>query len=186
MDFRFDTDADVEDAVEQAAAEACQVLDAIFPGYDAGGITSNFQGLLKDILSDMVKGRAPVVRGHSTELPTLVADGTFFGDPRQDGEAFLVTKMSEPVWEKDEVLNRYRPQRHVIALDPVTSMFRKLSECGDAWTSFDAAVSAAVEHVKKKGLTMDQAREEGLCVRAVRHASGDGYEIMADDLRMVG
>jgi biotin operon repressor len=185
MDFRFDTDTDVEDAVEQAAAEACQVLDAIFPGYDAGGITSNFQGLLKDILSDMVKGRAPVVRGHSTALPTLVADGTFFGAPNQAGDAFLLTKLNDPVWEKDEAKGRYLPKRHMIALDPVSSTFKPLSECGDAWTSFGAAVENAVKHIRKNGFTMEQAREQGYAIRSVRHATVDGYEV-TDEMRMVG
>lgn len=185
MEFRFETDTDVQDAIEEATADACQVLDSLFPGYDAGGITSNFQGHLKALITDMVKGRAPVVRGHSTTLPTLVADDTFFGNPNQDGDAFLIVKLDDPVWEKDEAKDRYLPKRYMIALDPVSATFKPLSACGDAWTSFEAAAADAVKHIRKLGLTMEQAREQEFSIRAVKHADGLGYEVASGSMKVM-
>lgn len=180
MEFRFEADQDVEEAIEQAAGVACEALDSYFPGCDNGGITSNFQGTLKAVLTEMLKGRAPTQRGHAVSLPSLIVDETFFGDPCQPGDAFLLTKMSEARWEFDEAHNRYRPQRHVIAMQPDSSKFRPLDECGDAWTSFEAAVASAVDYVKKNGFSMEEAREQGLSVQAVVfNPNGNGYEIAA-------
>lgn len=55
----------------EATAKACEVLDAQFPGWDAGGITSNFQGLLAEVITRMLKGHSVLdgVRGHATMLP---------------------------------------------------------------------------------------------------------------------
>lgn len=180
MEFRFEADQDVEEAIEQAAAAACEALDSAFPGCDNGGITSNFQGSLKSVLTEMLKGRAPAQRGHATSLPALIVDETFFGDPCQPGDAFLLTKLSEAHWEFDEAHNRYRPQRHLIALQPDSSKFRPLAECGDAWTSFEAAVNAAVAHIKENGFTAEEAREQRLSIQAVAfNSNGAGYDVIA-------
>lgn len=184
MDFHFETDKDVVNAIEKAASEACQVLDSIFPGFDKNGITSEFQGHLKEILTEMLKGQAPVIRGCSTSLPTLIVDETFFGNPNQKGNAFLVTKLSDPVWEKDESTGRFQPQRHLVALDLDSGFFRPLSQISDAWTSFELAASSAVEHLKKHGLSMEEARAEGLSIKAVTMISEGGYSV-TNNIQMV-
>jgi len=180
MDFRFETDEDVEAAVKAASSEACQVLDALFAGFDKDGITSNFQGHLKNVLTEMLKGHAPAIHGQRPpHLPKLVVDETFFGNPLQGGDGFLVTKFSDPIWEKDQATGRFIPQRHLLALDLDTQSFRPISQVSDAWTSFELAASSAIEYLKKQGFSMEQALAEGLSVRAVTPNVEGGYSVDA-------
>jgi hypothetical protein len=63
---------EIDQAVEDAAQAACEILDKQFPGWDNGGITSNFQGLLADHIRAMLKGNPFHDRRHGVPLPTLV------------------------------------------------------------------------------------------------------------------
>ena len=64
----------VDDAVEQAASEACDVLDKVFPGWDNGGITSNFQGHLANHIRAMLLGKDHAHLTTSLPLPVLVRE----------------------------------------------------------------------------------------------------------------
>lgn len=65
--------AKVSDAVEQAAAQACEVLDQLFSGLpERHGINSNFQGLLIDHLKAMLQGYSHHEPRHRVTLNRLV------------------------------------------------------------------------------------------------------------------
>lgn len=164
--------ADVQAQIEQAASQACKTLDTLFPGNDNGGITSNFQGLLVEALTHMLKGHSllDAKRGHFTELPQLIVDETFFGNPLTRGDAFLVVQ----AWDAA------KPE--TIVLDPDSNLFMPISKAGDAFTSFDAAAKQAFDYCVREGLDVEQATELGLQVRAVavNQASQTGYILVSD------
>jgi hypothetical protein len=150
--LQFSNDPAVQQAIADATAEACRVLDDRFPGWDAGGITSNFQGLLAETITHMLKGRSVLdgVRGHATFLPRLIVDDSFFGCPLIRGEMFLIHKPEKPVYGE--------PDR-VLVLDPDSSRFKPISTVGDAFTSFEHAAAAAMKYLEAEGLTLEQAKE---------------------------
>lgn len=170
--LRHDQDTEVTEAIEAAAHAACEVLDSAFPGHDNGGITSNFQGLLAEVLAHMLKGRSVLdsQRGHFIQLSALVIDGAFFGNPLARGEAFLVTKEGSEQWGAvgTGLHGGCKPLgRELLALSPDSKTFRPIAEASDAWTSFEAAAGQALDYLRAEELTLEQARELGLRVRAV-------------------
>lgn len=74
MSIKIASDDAVVKAIEKAAQAACLVLDQQFPGQETGGITSNFQGLLVEVLTHMLRGRSVLdeQRGHTIELPVRI------------------------------------------------------------------------------------------------------------------
>ncbi len=153
-------DDSVKALLEDVAREACQRLDEAFPGGDGGGITSNFQGLLVEVLGEMLCGRDPhfVKRGHFTALPPLVHTDRSFGDPGQGGEVFFVQRKSD---------------RHVLNWNE-TAFLQPTAEDGiDPSTTFEAAVQAAMKYLRANetdvrsaglqvvGLSMDSFRKHG-------------------------
>ena len=75
MPIQNASDDAVVKVIEDAAKAACEVLDQQFPGHDAGGITSDFQGLLVEVLTHMLRGRSVLdaKRGHYITLTNLIA-----------------------------------------------------------------------------------------------------------------
>lgn len=134
----FETDHEAEALVQEAAQAACAVLDARFPGYDAGGVTSNFRGLLEDVLKCMLQGIAPRLPGRSgTQLPQLVLGDSFFGAATQ-GPAFVVQ------------LEETHGQPRYLTPDGYTN---SLEAVGDAWTTRQAAIQAAIHHFREEAWT---------------------------------
>lgn len=148
--LQFEQDPAVAKAVEEATAKACEALDAQFPGWDSGGITSNFQGMLAQVITAMLKGQSLLdsERGHSTMLPRLIVDQAFFGKPWVQGDMFLIHKPEKPVWGETE---------RVLVLEPGASSFKPIAQAGDAFTSFSAAAVEAMKYLDGEGLTMEQA-----------------------------
>jgi hypothetical protein len=156
--LRHVNDTDVTQKVQEAAQAACGKLDELFPGFDNGGISSNFQGLLVEALTHMLTGRSllDASRGHLTQLPELVVSDAFFGSPMIRGEMFLVTKRAD-------CPNRGEGKGDLVALDPDNGHFRPLSAIGDAHTSFEYALT----YLRVSGFTLEQARKLGLKVQPV-------------------
>ncbi len=75
MPIQNASDDAVVKVIEDAAKAACEVLHQQFPGHDAGGITSDFQGTLVEVLTHMLRGHSllDAQRGHTRVLPTLIA-----------------------------------------------------------------------------------------------------------------
>ena len=73
-DIKSDT---VDAAVEEAAKAACDVLDQVFPGFDAGGITSNFQGSLADAIRQLLCGGGLIRTSSLPVLATRAGDCEF-------------------------------------------------------------------------------------------------------------
>jgi len=155
-------DKDVIQAIESAASAACQELDKQFPGWDNGGVTSNFQGHLSEVITRMLKGQSVLdgVLGHRTHLPRLIIDDTFFGCPLIRGDMFLIHKPEKPVFGE--------PDR-MLVLQPDSTRFRPISDAGDAFTSFEHAAAAAAKYLAAEGLTLEQAKELNLQVLPVEH-----------------
>lgn len=169
MTIHFSEDPKVQEAVEVAAKAACDVLDQTFPGHDAGGITSNFQGLLVEVLTHMLTGRSllDAKRGHYMHLPALVLDDAAFGNPLLRGELFGVTRKSEPYWQGEPYLDgrdgqRWRQVSDTLVLSDLGSRFVPLAdgENINPFTSFDAAVRGAVEYLRASGEDPKEARLE--------------------------
>lgn len=124
----------VQAAVAEAARAACNVLDEAFPGRDAGGITSNFQGLLEQLLTEMVNGRDPSSR-HQTALPKLALADDDFGRDDPAWAAYFVVRTTDGWvlnWSGTQFVAPARNQENV-----------------DAWVSRAAAVQEAIKCIAK-------------------------------------
>lgn len=156
-------DKDVTQAIESAALAACHELDKQFPGWDNGGITSNFQGHLAEVITRMLKGHSVLdgVHGHRTHLPRLILDDTFFGCPLIRGDMFLIHKPVKPVFGESD---------RMLVLQPDSTVFRPISDAGDAFTSFEHAAAAAAKYLAAEGLSLEQAKELNLQVVPVEYA----------------
>lgn len=129
-------DPAIQTAAEDAARAACLALDEVFPGGEGAGITSNFQGLLKEVLLHMLAGRSLLdgQRGHAVALPALVLTEHAFGNPFLRGEAFVIAENGLP---------------NARVLDAEERRFVTLNEETDPYPSFDAAVRAARRYCER-------------------------------------
>jgi hypothetical protein len=186
-----DHDAEVVDTIEDAARAACKVLDEVFPGHERAGITSNFQGLLVEVLAHMLKGRSVLDgrRGAYVALPQLIIDETFFGAAFTKGDTFLVTKDGAEIWgavgSAPDGGCAYQG-RDVLALCPDSNRFRPIAEIGDAWTSVEAACAAALAYLRGQGSSLEEAREYRLKVQPVvaDRSRERGYVLLDVALRL--
>lgn len=174
--IRIDTDAQVEETVREAVSAACDVLDGLFPGSDGeqSGITSNFAGLLEGAIFEMLKGRSilDTRRGHTTHLPTLLIDESFFGEDNGSGDAYLVLLYGRSP-------NGARAVVEPLALCPDTDRLRPVAEIADAFTSFSAAAAHAVSWLQKQGASIQEAQEMQLACKAVGFAEDrKGYFVL--------
>lgn len=175
MTIRYIEDESVKEAIEDAAKAACQALDEHFPGGDGGGITSNFQGLLAEVIGHMLTGKSVLdaKRGHYVSLPKLVLDNHAFGE-RIPGDLFVVTMGDGYDWEMiDGVPNS---KERIKVLNDATSGFVPLEdgEHVDPYTSFEAATHGAIEYLRSKGLSPGDAN---LSIKPVI-MNDDGYEFV--------
>lgn len=153
--FRHIRDAEIEQAVDAAARQACEMLDELFPGRDAGGITSDFQQALGGVMKHMLLGRSMLdeMRGRTVTLPVLAVGDAFYGNPFRRGDAFLITKTDE--------------QQRVVALDVHDGGFKPLDAVASAWDTYEAAAHHATGYLKSQVPSIEAAKELGLRVRAV-------------------
>lgn len=140
-------DSDLVDRTVQAAASAaCRELDALFPGVkpEAGGITSNFAGLLADHIRAMLEGQQQADRRHRTQLPVLGYSRASFGQeiplPRgADGWLVQVAGHNQFL----EPSNSYRGLE--------ASAYRRMSGITDLYSSWDAAARRALQAITDLG-----------------------------------
>ena len=168
--FKMDDDPQVTAAIEEAARAACKHLDSVFPGNDAGGITSNFQGHLVEYMKKMLRGGVVDVTGsHFVPMPTLIVNNSFFGKPVAGAKMYLV-------------IQKQGDNGQIAALDSIYGeVFKPLSKADDAYTSFEAAAEAAAKYISAEGLSMDEAKAQRIQVRAVDFApSGDGFALLPE------
>ena len=163
-------DQAVCEAVSDAVSSACKTLDLLFPGRDAGGITSNFQGLLEEVVLHMLRGQSVLDgrRGHTVSLPQLVIDDSFFGNPLAKGDLFVAVKGERVGTDA------------VLALNPDSNGFKALYELGDAWTSFGHAALAAKGYLERNDYSLEAAQELGLRVVPVTMIENAecGYQVV--------
>lgn len=175
---------DVSEAIEEAAAAACRVLDVSFPGFDAGGITSNFQGGLRIILAEMLAGRSPLVNNRpvTTHLPALLVSDSMLGDAYAAGSGFLAVRWSRPDWVPDVPGTAYpgSMRAHIQAIGPDGGDFANIDTMGDAWTSFDAAREGLLRHARERGVTAAALARGYATIAAVETIPGHevGYTLV--------
>lgn len=170
------SDPEVCEAVEEAARAACHILDETFPGKDSKdspGITSNFQGLLEEVLRQMIAGVDPLaaMKGYQTGLPALAYTDARFGNQRQIGDGYVVLKPSpeQPSWRHpDDMI----PD---LALNDLGTRFVPLGtpDAIDPFTSYEAAVQGAMSYLKEH----DEETGQQIEVRAVAMAP-NGWTLM--------
>ncbi len=141
--LHFIDDADVQETIEESAKAAVEVLDKMFPGFDAGGITSNFQGGLVEVLKSMLSGRPVTYRPfQSTSTPTLVLHGQRFRSAWCDrGEAFLAAQ--------------YQEDGSIKAISPSSGCLIPIASVDDAWTSSDAAADSIKDFARRNFDTVE-------------------------------
>lgn len=165
----------VNETVEAAAAAACDVLDTLFPGGDKGGITSNFQGLLKRSLMDMIQGRAPRPT-HQTNLPKLVMNDDDFGPAMINETMFLPIRVGLP--ELGIVAGEYgRLATEVTGLDDAYGQFKPLARTEDCFTSREAAEKVLRQWLHIEEYSMEQVREMNILIAPVDFLDGEGFKV---------
>lgn len=145
MIFLHINDPEVEQMIERAAGAACSALDESFPGKDGHrpGITSNFQGLLADVLRQMLTGNDPLAqsRGHFVALPRLALADRHFGNIHATGDGYVVALRDAPLQVLNDSGSRFVPLSSDDEVDP--------------YTSFEAAVQGAMGYLKRCAATTD-------------------------------
>lgn len=182
-DIRSENDDEVIEKVREATSAACGVLDSLFPGADDKanpGVTSNFAGLLEAAIMEMLKGRSILddVRGHSTHLPQLVVDQSFFGYPQGSHDAYLIVMYGRDPERKE--LNG----EGLLALCPDSDRLAALDLVSDAFTSVEAAAIHAANWLKEEGISIERAREMKLLCKPVGFTeSTSGYFVLDPSAR---
>lgn len=127
----------VQEAIEDAARDACQRLGELFPGNrpEVDGISSNFQGLLVQHLSAMLRGQQAANIGHLVSLTSLVYSDDQLGREyslAEGANGYLVRLTGT-----DKVLDEGR--------------FRRARAVRDMYTTWDAAAAAVRKYVETEG-----------------------------------
>ena len=136
---RLVDDADIESAVEEAARAACEALDKLFPAGtrpESQGISSNFQGTVKEHLLAMLTGKPGAAWNATRQLPSLFGDWRALGRlPRSAGahEGYGVVQL--PSRHGDEALYYDSDHRRFVPL--------KSLDASTLFTSADGALKAA-------------------------------------------
>lgn len=162
-----DRDEEVVTAVDEAVGAALERLDELFPGGDKAGITSNFQGLLSDVVMQMLTNRLDTksVAGHCVKLRRLVLDDAFFGRlPVGSGDAFLIRIGNPEVFgvRLDEGVCQLQ------VLSPDSRRIKSISKAQDAWSNEAAAVQAAIQFLKDEGVDIPTAESAQMTLIPVR------------------
>jgi len=128
---------EVQEAVEEAARAACERLDELFPGAkkEVDGITSNFQGLLMQHISAMLRGQQYYRQSHWTELPQLVYSDVDLGNQYSlpDGAKGYLVRLVDT----QKVLEDRK--------------FRLAHRVGDMYTSWEYAAAAVRDYIETEG-----------------------------------
>lgn len=149
------SDERVKKAVEEVTKAACAVLDELFPGGDAGGVSSDFQGRLEEVLTMMLNGRDPKQPSVKARgLRPLALSDQDFGRPDSGGFAYYVVRV-EDGWVMDwEGKGFVKPRRE--------------QEDVDAYERFDAAVQGAIACMRSKGMPVGSVKVVGVSEAAYR------------------
>lgn len=149
------SDERVKQAVEAATKAACSVLDELFPGGDANGISSNFQGRLEEVLSTMLNGRDP--KQPSVKAPglrQLALSDQDFGRPASGSFVYYVVRV-EDGWVLDwDGKGFVKPRRE--------------QEDVDAYERFDAAVQGAIACMRSKEMPVGSVKVVGVSEAAYK------------------
>lgn len=167
---------EVEKAVSNAARAACAELDLLFPGSDNGGISSNFEGMLTEVIALMLKGESVTTphRGHQTYLPRLAVDDTFFGDPHQCGTTFaLLRRVQLPIKRGD---TSDTPREGYVGINANGNPV-ELSELDTVYGSYEEAAQAALRYLRECDFSVESALIYNLRVLSVEpdHSKSTGY-----------
>ncbi|HDR9106024.1 helix-turn-helix transcriptional regulator [Paraburkholderia sp. A2RO-4L] len=128
---------EVQEAIEDAARAACARLDELFPGVrkEVDGITSNFQGLLAQHISAMLRGQPHYRQSHWTVLPKLVYSDVDMGSDYSlpDGANGYLVRLVDT----QKVLEDRK--------------FRLAHRVSDMYTSWEYAAAAVRDYVETEG-----------------------------------
>ncbi len=128
---------DVQEAIEDAARLACERLDELFPGArkEVDGISSEFQGLLVNHLSAMLRGQANYRHAYQTYLKPLVYSDVDLGSDyslKEGAQGFLVRLVDTKRVLED-------------------GKFRLAHRVNDLYTSWEYAALAVRQYVEGEG-----------------------------------
>lgn len=147
----------IQEAVEEAAAEACRRLDDLFPGApkERGGIGSQFQGVLVEHLAAMLTGREYSQQSYARAMPALFGDWRTFGRVTDVGGQEGVTLLKVPERLDGEQLFYDGDKGRFVPLASVS--------VGALFTSSEAAVTAGYAWLRAEGLSPRECQLR-LCV----------------------
>lgn len=159
---RLVDDEDVDEVIEDATRAACDVLQQLFPdkGPELHGISSNFQGTLKEHLQAMLAGRPAATWSHRRHLNALLGDGRSLGSIRSAAtqEGYSLTRL--PTRHGDEPVYFDSDSARFVPLERVSA--------GSLFTSPEAAVREAFAWMQAHDVSPRQAPLR-LCLLSFAH-----------------
>jgi len=159
---RLVDEPEIEEAVEEAMQAAVDVLDRLFPqkGPEKFGISSNFQGVLKEHITAMLTGKASARSTHSRALNALFGDWKSLGQVRSAGpqEGYSVVQL--PVRHGDDPMYYHSDKKRFVPLATVGA--------DTLFTSEDAALKDVFTWMKSEELSPREVQLK-LCVLSFAH-----------------
>lgn len=151
------SEADIVDAIEEAANLATKRLDELFRGAppEKAGISSNFQGLLVEHLSAMLTGREYSKKSYSRQLNSLYGDWRTFGRQVSAGNLEGITLLEVPDQLGNEQLFYDDDKKRFVPLAQLS--------VGALFTGTEAAVKAGFAWLRANELS-PRERPLRLCV----------------------
>jgi antitoxin component of RelBE/YafQ-DinJ toxin-antitoxin module len=156
----------IDEAIEEATSAACQVLDRLFPakGKEVRGISSNFQGTLKEHIEAMLTGKEASSRSYARHINTLFGDYRALGRLRRSAEAqegYGIIQLPTKPFEEPTFF--HSDKNRLVELNAVGA--------DTLFTSEDAALKAAYAWMAKEELS---PRDLPLRLCLLSWAGGDG------------
>ena len=171
---RLVTDPEIEAVIEQATQAAVEVLDTLFPkkGPEKFGISSNFQGGLKEHITAMLTGKDAARRSTTLMLTPLFADYWSLGRlPFMDRKPNQGYGLVQPAKRTKEAATYFDADRGAfVPLEQVPA--------GALFTSQEYALDAAFAWLRKNDIS---PREAGLklCVLSWSDKEDEPLEVVA-------
>lgn len=144
-------DSRIDDIIRRAVSAAAKELDAVLPGGDSGGFTSQHCGRLEQALRTVLRATAVSID------PWALCDHRVTGTG-----SWVIARRGPDVWS--HALSRDLPTVEVLGATRWVDGLYAL-EHDAVFASLDAAAAAAVDYANREGISLDARRNRLFVIR---------------------